>query len=78
VTPVIALILAAVSGLVDEFIEKVFILAAYQNGATIGGFNLPFDLPRIAMDYQRARAVVRRNGRVDRTMVGGFSFKLSD
>ena len=61
--------------LVDEFIEKVFIPAAYRNGATIVGFNLPFDLSRIAMDYQRARAVVRRNGTVDRTMVGGFSFR---
>ena len=75
---------------VDEFIEKVFIPAAYRNGATIVGFNLPFDLSRIAISAQPARPVYRRkpdkhlpvaptrNEKVDRSMVGGFTFKLSD
>jgi hypothetical protein len=44
---------------IDEFIEKVFIPAAYRNGATIVGFNLPFDLSRIAIGVQPARPVRR-------------------
>jgi hypothetical protein len=74
---------------IDEFIVKVFIPAAYRNGATIVGFNLPFDLSRIAIGFQPARpvyprkadnhqpAVPTRTEKVDRSMVGGFTFKLS-
>lgn len=68
---------------VGDFIEKVLFLAAYKAGATVVGFNLPFDLSRIAIGYQRAGPVHLRNRkkevvRVDRSMVGGFTFRLSD
>ena len=68
---------------VDEFIEKVFIPASYRNGATIVGFNLPFDLSQIAIGFQPARPVYPRKAapvvptrteKVDRSMVGGFTF----
>jgi hypothetical protein len=66
-----------------EFTEKVFFPAAHRSGATVVGFNLPFDLSRIVISYQRARAVQRRNRKgevvgIDRSMVGGFTFTLSD
>ena len=67
----------------EDFVEKMLVLAAYQAGATVVGFNLPFDLSRIATSCQRARPVYRRNKkgeviRIDRSMVGGFTFTLSD
>src|ERR1700731_166196 len=37
---------------VEDFIEKVLVSAAYKTGATVVGFNLPFDLSRIAISYQ--------------------------
>src|SRR5262249_54572408 len=65
------------------FVDKVFFPAAHKGGATVVGFNLPFDLSRIAIGYQRARAVQRRTKKgevigIDRSMVGGFTFTLSD
>src|SRR6185437_14840875 len=47
-------------------------------GALIVGFNLPFDISRLAIGHESARAVRRKDGIVDRSMQGGFSFKLSE
>jgi hypothetical protein len=51
-----------------EFVEKVFYDSAYAVGAQIVGFNLPFDLSRLAIRHSSAR----------RSMRGGFSLVLSD
>jgi hypothetical protein len=40
-----------------EFVEEVFYRSAYAFGAQIVGFNLPFDLSRLAIRYPSARAV---------------------
>lgn len=53
---------------VAEFREEVFLGLAYQRNALIVGFNLPFDIARIAIGHDSAR----------RRMRGGFTFKLSD
>lgn len=53
---------------VADFIDTVFFGLAYQRNALIIGFNLPFDISRIAIDHDSAR----------RSMRGGFTFKLSD
>lgn len=50
-----------------EFIDTVFYGIGYDLRATIVGFNLPFDLSRLAIRYGTAR----------RDMRGGFSFVLS-
>ena len=67
---------------VREFVERVFFTAAYEGEATVVGFNLPFDLSRLALDARRAPPVYRRNKKgesiVDRSMVGGFTMRLSD
>jgi hypothetical protein len=52
----------------DEFADRVFYGLAYDLRATIVGFNLPFDISRIAIGHGPARTA----------MSGGFSFKLSD
>jgi hypothetical protein len=59
-----------------EFIEAVFYPMA-QAGALIVGFNLPFDISRLAINHNTARAVRRKDGSMDRSMQGGFSFTLS-
>jgi hypothetical protein len=51
-----------------EFVEKVFYPEAYFKKALCVGFNLPFDLSRLAIGYSYARG----------SMEGGFSFKLSE
>jgi hypothetical protein len=61
----------------SEFIDRVFYPVA-NAGGTIVGFNLPFDISRIAIAHDTARVVPRKNGSVDRSMQGGFTFKLSD
>jgi len=53
---------------VAAFIEQVFYGIGYDLGATITGFNLPFDLSRLAIRHASARG---------QTMRGGFSFQLS-
>jgi hypothetical protein len=53
---------------VAEFVENVFFRIGYDLRATIIGFNLPFDISRLAIKYGPARG---------RTMKGGFSFQLS-
>src|SRR5262249_48088024 len=53
---------------VERFIEDVFFYYAYDLGALCIGFNLPFDLSRLALSHSPARGRMR----------GGFSFKLSE
>jgi hypothetical protein len=51
-----------------EFVENVFYDSGYAVGAQIVGFNLPFDLSRLAIRHSSAR----------RSMRGGFSLTLSE
>src|ERR1700722_6584068 len=51
-----------------EFVEEVFFKSAYSVGAQIVGFNLPFDLSRLAIRHSSAR----------RAMKGGFSLTLAE
>jgi hypothetical protein len=51
----------------SEFVEQVFYGSAFEVGAQIVGFNLPFDLSRLAIRHSSAR----------RSMRGGFSLELS-
>lgn len=53
----------------DEFVDKVFYGIAYDLRASIVGFNLPFDLSRLAIRHGPARG---------KTMKGGFTFQLSN
>lgn len=53
---------------VAEFVENVFFRVGYDLGATIIGFNLPFDISRLAIRHGPARG---------RSMKGGISFQLS-
>jgi hypothetical protein len=62
---------------VSEFRETVF-FRAYDVDATIVGFNLPFDIARLAIAHAAARTITRRDGSKDRSMVGGFTFRLSN
>jgi hypothetical protein len=68
-----------------KFVEEVFYKSGYAFGAQIVGFNLPFDLSRLAS----ARAVTppRTKEEIEadapknesnRTMAGGFSLRLSE
>lgn len=50
-----------------EFIDEVFFPVGYDDQGTIVGFNLPFDLSRIAIAHGSARGKMR----------GGFSLELS-
>ena len=54
---------------VEEFVETIFFKLAYVLRATIVGFNLPFDISRLAIRHGSARR---------RPMRGGFSFQLSE
>jgi AraC-like DNA-binding protein len=51
-----------------EFVDQVFLKIGYNCKATIVGFNLPFDISRIAIGHHSARGSMR----------GGFSFKLTE
>ena len=53
---------------VAEFIENVFFRIGYELAAVIVGFNLPFDISRLAINHGPSRG---------RIMKGGFSFQLS-
>jgi len=50
----------------SQFVEEVFYKAAYKARAQVVGFNLPFDISRIAVEVAEARGFNR----------GGFSFIL--
>lgn len=58
----------------DEFVDEVFFARAYQLRATIVGFNLPFDISRLAISHGPARTP---QGQQASAMRGGFTFKLS-
>jgi len=64
---------AAKHGLVlrtrQSFVEEIFYKYAYAYGALVVGFNLPFDISRLAISIGTAHA---------RDMRGGFTFKLSN
>jgi DNA polymerase family B len=53
---------------VSEFIDDVLFARAYDLRASIVGFNLPFDISRLAIRHGSARG---------KAMRGGFTFKLS-
>jgi hypothetical protein len=53
----------------EDFVENVFYKLAYELRATIVGFNLPFDISRLAVGHNSARR---------RPMRGDFSFQLSE
>jgi DNA-binding XRE family transcriptional regulator len=53
---------------VTEFVENIFFGIGYELRATIVGFNLPFDISRIAIRHGNARG---------RIMRGGFTYQLS-
>lgn len=52
----------------ENFIEEIFYGIAYDLGAAIVGFNLPFDISRLAESHGTAKS---------KAMRGGFTFKLS-
>jgi hypothetical protein len=52
----------------QEFVDDVFYCYLYDLGALCIGFNLPFDLSRLALGHGSAR----------RSMRGGFSLRLSE
>jgi len=51
----------------DEFADQIFFGIGYDYRATIVGFNLPFDISRIAIHHGSARGKLR----------GGFTFQIS-
>jgi DNA polymerase family B len=53
---------------VAEFVDEVLFARAYDLRASIVGFNLPFDISRLAFRHGSARG---------KAMRGGFTFKLS-
>ncbi len=63
---------------VAEFIESYFFNGALDVDGTIVGFNLPFDLSRLATGHHSALSVRKEDGTLDRSMAGGFTFKLSN
>ena len=51
----------------DRFIDEIFYPFGYDRRGLIVGFNLPFDLSRLAIDHASARGAMR----------GGFTFQLT-
>ena len=58
----------------DSFADDVFFAKAYQYGTMIVGFNLPFDISRLAISHATARTPKAGHANA---MHGGFTFKLS-
>jgi hypothetical protein len=52
----------------QEFVDNVLMQWGYRAGGLIVGFNLPFDISRIAVSYKDARSAMK----------GGFSFDLRE
>src|SRR4051812_28341771 len=46
----------------EEFVENIVFGAIYSTGGTIVGFNLPFDLSRLALDWDTARTSTTPEG----------------
>ena len=61
----------------SEFVDDVLYPLGYQARALIVGFNLPFDLSRIAVDCGAARSRARRSRDAPVRYRGGFSFLMS-
>lgn len=59
----------------ESFVDEVFFARAYALRATIIGFNLPFDISRIAISHNSARANRASIGSASR---GAFTFRLSE
>ena len=59
----------------EEFVDEVFFAKAYQYRAMIAGFNLPFDISRLAVSHGSARTP---RDDLAHAMSGGFTFKLSE
>jgi len=71
---------------VADFVEDVFFGIGYECLATIVGFNLPFDISRLAIGHAISRATPKKKAQVSpklptpnlsKALKGGFSFKLS-
>ena len=58
---------------VEAFINDIFYGIGYFCRATIVGFNLPFDISRLAIEHATARS-----NKYNKIMAGGFSFELSN
>lgn len=58
----------------DSFVDEIFYSKAYQLNARIIGFNLPFDISRLAIKHGSARTPIDAD---THPMRGGFTFKLS-
>jgi hypothetical protein len=62
-----------------EFVERVLFRAGWQNGATIGGYNLVFDLSRLALRAGRGRSVApKQPGGRPRGNPGAVTLQLWD
>jgi hypothetical protein len=59
----------------QTFVDEIFFGRAYQWRATIVGFNLPFDISRLAIRHGTAR---NRIDAEQRSMDDAFTFKLSE
>lgn len=57
----------------EIFTEEVLFGRCYDRSGTVIGFNLPFDLSRLALEVSQARATGE-----DNRFRGGFSFRLSN
>ena len=73
---------------VFNFVHKKFLPTAFKAGGLVVGFNLPFDLSRLAIAHEAARVARPPRSeeeieagaplkKADRSMVGGFTFRLS-
>lgn len=58
----------------DSFVDDIFFYRAYRANATIIGFNLPFDISRLAIKHGSARSPIDAD---THPMRGGFTFTLS-
>lgn len=58
----------------EDFVDEIFFARAYQFRARIIGFNLPFDISRIAIRHGAARSATDAEAA---PMRGGFTFTLS-
>lgn len=59
----------------ESFVDEIFFARAWQWRAAIVGFNLPFDISRLAISHATLRTPI---GGMASAMDGGFTFKLSN